>query len=911
MEKLPTGTFNTNEEEIAFLRGELERVKNESEQVGVEHQTEAVIKNYSTVGPEQVLSPERAMPERQANMIAMNLAPEEHDAKISELLNLVVEKGVKNTLTIAEKLENPHLLDDFHRALVAYIEATLQLDNFTEKDPLWKPLHMKLYEVILPGAKDDQGEKKLDELISGMEQFYSGMLSVAEEGKSGSWFTLEIAKETESDNFAFYVSVPRESAHLLEKQVLSIFPDANVVESQNDYNIFNDSGSAVASYAKFEKSSLYPLSPYDEFDTDPLSVILNSFSKIDRDGEGAAIQLVVGPRQDHYAEKGFKAIEAIRSGERVEDALAEINSGFATRAAQSLFSVFKNAEQEAKEKEKKQERASRVDSELLEQFTRKVKSQLAAVSVRVVASAASEPEAKAILSDIQASFGQFQNARGNRLVWQSATGNKLDSLLKDFTFRTWNDQQKMIWNLEEMTTVVHFPVATLAKMAPQLRQNQSATAPAPLDLPSEGTLLGINKFRGQETQVRITLEDRMRHFYIIGQTGTGKTTLMKNMITQDIEAGHGVCMIDPHGTDISDILGSIPAERQDDVIYFDPARTDMVLGLNMLEFDPAHPEQKTFVVNELFSIFQKLYGAVPESMGPMFEQYFRNATLLVLEDVESGSTLLDIARIFADADYRKLKLSKARNPVVVQFWNDIATQAGGEASLENIVPYITSKFDVFTANDFMRPIIGQQTSSFNFRQIMDERKILLVNLSKGRLGEINANLIGMIIVGKILMAALSRVDDISKGYAPFLLHMDEFQNITTDSISAILSEARKYKLGLTVAHQFIAQLDEKIRDAIFGNVGSLAAFRVGPEDAEFLEKQFTPVFTAGDLMNIENRQAYVRILSDGTPQKPFNIHTLPPKEIDPAQVQALIEHSYQRYARPRRQVEMEISSRYV
>jgi len=533
------------------------------------------------------------------------------------------------------------------------------------------------------------------------------------------------------------------------------------------------------------------------------------------------------------------------------------------------------------------------------------------VSLRVVGSAGTEIEDKAILNDIKSGFGQFENGRGNRIVWKDQAGSGLSELLKNFSLRQWYEKERMIWSIEEMTTVMHLPAFMAAKDSPQLRQNKTTAAPAPGGLPLSGTLLGVNDFRGMKTEVRVSLEDRMRHFYIIGQTGTGKTTLMKNMLIQDIQAGHGVCMIDPHGTDIADVLGAIPDERQDDVIYFDPARTDMVLGLNMLEFDESHPEQKTFVVNELFSIFQKLYGAVPESMGPMFEQYFRNATLLVLDDTSSGSTLLDISRVFADNSYRKMKLAKVKNPVVAQFWNDIATKAGGEASLENIVPYITSKFDVFTANDFIRPIIGQQTSSFNFRRLMDDKKILLVNLSKGRLGEINANLIGMIVVGKILMAALSRADDITKSYAPFFLHMDEFQNISTDSISAILSEARKYKLGLTVAHQFIAQLDEGIRDAVFGNVGSMAAFRVGPDDAEFLESQFAPVFQARDLMNVENRQAFVRILANGSPVKPFNIKTLAPVPADAERVKNIVEYSYNNYARPRRQVEMEISARYL
>ena len=253
-------------------------------------------------------------------------------------------------------------------------------------------------------------------------------------------------------------------------------------------------------------------------------------------------------------------------------------------------------------------------------------------------------------------------------------------------------------------------------------------------------------------------------------------------------------MIDPHGSDIMQILPHIPPERVDDVIYFDPAAVDRPMGLNMLEYDRSKPEQKTFIVNELFSIFQKLYGGNPESMGPMFEQYFRNATMLVIEDPDSGCTLLDVSKVLANKEFREMKLSKCKNPIVYQFWTEVAGKAGGEASLANIVPYITSKFDVFLANDIMRPIVAQEKSAFNFRDIMDNKKILLVNLSKGRLGEINANLIGMIIVGKILMAALSRVDS-TGAMPPFYLYIDEFHFITTNFIASILSEARKYKLS--------------------------------------------------------------------------------------------------------------------
>jgi len=432
-------------------------------------------------------------------------------------------------------------------------------------------------------------------------------------------------------------------------------------------------------------------------------------------------------------------------------------------------------------------------------------------------------------------------------------------------------------------------------------------------VPKEGTLIGVNNHRGVEQKIYIAPEDRMRHFYVIGQTGTGKSYLLKNMIIQDIKAGHGACFIDPHGSDVMDILANIPADRYDDVVYFDPASIDRPMALNMLEYDRRNPEQKTFVINEMFSIFQKLYGGVPESMGPIFEQYFRNATGLVVEDPDSGCTLLDVSRVMSNKAFRDLKISKCKNPVIVQFWKEIAEKAGGEAALANVVPYITSKFDVFLANEIMRPIIAQEKSSFNMRDIMDGRKILLVNLSKGRLGDINSHLIGLILVGKILMAALSRVDSFGKGAGAmpdFYLYLDEFQNITTDSISTILSEARKYRLALTVAHQFIGQLDDKIKNAVFGNVGSMAVFRVGSDDAEFLEKQFTPVFTRTDITNLDNRNAYVRLLADGRPAKPFNIATVSLDKGNIEQIEKLKELSSLMFGRPRAEVEEEVMRKY-
>ncbi|MDP4033972.1 MAG: TraM recognition domain-containing protein, partial [Pseudorhodobacter sp.] len=396
----------------------------------------------------------------------------------------------------------------------------------------------------------------------------------------------------------------------------------------------------------------------------------------------------------------------------------------------------------------------------------------------------------------------------------------------------------------------------------------------------------------------------------IGQTGTGKTTILKNMIAQDIKNGEGCCFIDPHGSDIQDILSYVPKERIDDVIYFDPAYTARPMGLNMLEYDPKYPEQKTFVVNELMNIFNKLFD-MKTTGGPMFEQYFKNSAFLAMDDPENHATLLEITRVLGNKEYRDSLLVKCKNPIIKEFWIN-AEKTTGDQSIANFIPYITSKFDNFISNDIMRPVVLQEKSAFNFREIMDNKKILLINLSKGRLGDINANLIGLLLVGKIQMAALSRVDMYGQKMNDFYLYIDEFQNVTTDSIASILSEARKYKLSLTVAHQYISQLEEKIRDAVFGNVGSMVIYRISSEDATYVEPKFKPTFMASDIMKLENFNSYVKMLVSGMPVKPFSMtshFSLTPKgntEI----VEKIKELSYLKFGRPREEVEEEIMEKY-
>ena len=901
--------FSSPEEEIAFLRQEIAKRERELidrtpdvDSIDLETVAKEQIHTYGTFTPDSVLKKDQQLSADQLSEAVGQV--ELGDNKVQEIVRVALEKGIRNALSVLEKYNDPHLSDDVHKSLIEHIKSGRQIQDLKEGVPPWQVLHMTLFEVALPELADSSGRAvALSEMMSMMTQFYAGMQSVT--GPKGKdHYVLEVAVEDGSDDIIFYVAVPNKHIDLFEKQLLSLFPDAVLTECKHDYNIFYEKGVSLGTVASLRRPPIYPLKTFDQFEADPLAVILNAFSKIEKDGGGAALQIVIKTPRNRYYGPYEEVIKRVEKGMKPREAIKRMTIGGEIVAGLRDFVASTTQSNEAEEKG-----LSSTDSGAVELFRQKIKSPILDVNVRIAVSASSSDRAEQILTEIESSFHQFENTESNTLVFKRVKGAKLKRILKAFSFREFYKPTSLPLSINELSTLLHFPARGIDS-SPQFKQSRATTAAAPNNMPFGGTLLGINNHRGVQKEIFITAEDRLRHVYIIGQTGTGKTTLMKNMIVQDIRDGAGVCMIDPHGTDIEDVLGSIPPEREDDVIYFDPSRMDRVVGLNMLEFDPNKPEQKTFVVNELFSIFQKLYGAVPESMGPMFEQYFRNATMLVLEDPASGNTLMDISRVMADARYRRQKLQKATNPVVVQFWKEIATKAGGEAALENIVPYITSKFDIFTANDYMRPIIGQQQSAFNFRKVMDEQKILLVNLSKGRLGEINANLIGMIMVGKLLMAALSRVDDPTKGFPPFYLHMDEFQNVSTDSISAILSEARKYKLGLTIAHQFIAQLNESIKDAVFGNVGSLAAFRVGAEDAPFLEHQFKPEFDASDLMNVPNRVAYMRMLADGTPTKPFSMNTLAPAEIDRSKVERLIEKSYARYGRPRAEIEAEIAERY-
>lgn len=788
--------------------------------------------------------------------------------------------------------------------------AIYWLSRIGKKEEVNYALNLALILVSVPLHKDkdkkiiDAAEVK--KIIEVMEQFYSSIAKVKEGWLKGmfrgpSALTFEIALHMIGEEVHFYLSVPRKYVDIVEKQLTGFLSGARV-EMVPDYNIFNPVGVTAASYISFSKNFFLPIRTYQNLETDPLNFITNAMSKLEFHGEGCAIQVLIKPNQSWQGDAQKIAWE-MKSGKNFQQAYSMVKKNMLEHIIESL---------QIKKKEESEEEKIKKSTTIIDEPTIKALEQKASkvgfdVNVRLVASALTQTRAEAILEGLENSFAQFENTNLNGFNVQRVSGRRLQKLIYNFSFRNFDNRQTMILNTEELTSIFHFPTPYLETK--NIKSLKARSSPLPAGMPAEGITVGKNVYRGVERPVKITLDDRRRHFYILGQTGTGKTVSMKNMIIQDIENGEGVCLIDPHGEAVADILELIPKHRVDDVIVFDPADLERPIGINMLEYDPNFPEQKTFIVNEMINIFDKLYD-LKTTGGPMFEQYTRNALLLIMGDPESGSTLLEVPRVFSDPEFRKMKLAKINDPLVKNFWEKEAEKAGGEAALANITPYITSKFNTFLANEFMRPIVAQQKSSLHFREIMDTKKIFLINLSKGRIGDINSSLLGLIIVGKILMAALSRTNIAVEERKDFYLYIDEFQNFSTNSISVILSEARKYRLSLIMAHQFINQLKEEIRDAVFGNVGSMMIFRTGIEDAEFLQKYFEPEFAAQDIANLDNLNAYARLLVNNQITKPFNIVIGFPKKGNSEISKIIKELSRLKWGRDRQQIEIEIQERF-
>ncbi len=756
------------------------------------------------------------------------------------------------------------------------------------------------------------GEKEWKEKIGAMEHLLITLSKIKE--KLPFWkrflygdpyLAFEIANPADSEEIFFYLSMPRKFRETIEKQVYSFFPHASL-ERVSDYTIFFPGSFTAAASLSLKNKYMLPLKTYKTMDADPLNELTNALSKLKTMEEGATIQIIVAPTDKNWRFPGRDIAHKMQQGKQLKDVYHNsFMEEVAKKTGKEILKIItpqNNDKNNPLPQEEKTVQLTPEEQELIKSIERKSGQSGFKVNIRLLAAAESQDRADEILSQIENGFSQFENSDINYFVIKERSRDK--KFAYDYIFRNFNENNCIILSTEELSSIFHFPI--FSTETPKIKWLKAGIAPPPTNIPKEGMLLGYNDYRGAETKIILANNDRRRHLYVIGQTGVGKSNFLQEMAKQDARNGNGFCFIDPHGDAVEDILTAIPKERAEDVIVFDPADTERVFGLNMLEYE--RPEEKTFVINEMINIFDRLYD-LKQTGGPMFEQYARNAMLLIMEHPESGSTLMEVPKVLADEKFRRMKLLHCKNPVVSDFWIKEAEKAGGEAALANMVPYITSKLTTFIANDMMRPIIAQQKSTLNFRSIMDEKKILLINLSKGKIGEINSHLLGMVIVGKILMAALSRADLPEKDRQDFYFYIDEFQNVTTDSISQILSEARKYRLNLIIAHQFIGQLSEEISKAVFGNVGSLCAFRVGPEDAEFLEKQFSPVFKARDLVNVDNYQCFARILINNEVTRPFNLKTYPPTEGDYQLAKSFKELSRLKYGRDVNLVNREIIER--
>ena len=769
---------------------------------------------------------------------------------------------------------------------------------------IFNSLNFILLEVRFPKILESLDADKEKEKLLVMEQFFNSLGSILHKEKGffapKPYLVFEIAIPEEGEEIGFYLAVSKKFQNTIERQIQGFFPEAEI-EMVSDYNIFNRDGINAVANLKLKRNYVLPFQTYKKLEASTLAVITNAISDLQTKGEGVAFQILVKPTPFSSKKDAVEIIKHLYKGKSLDDAV---------NALESPDSIFDNIRKflGVKEEEAKPVPAAPPITPLVQDIINavdnKARQNLFEVNLRILASAENQIKAEQVLSNIEGAFAQFEFPDLNSFYSLRASGRFLKKMIYNFSFRLFNKSESMWLSTEELTSVFHFPVIKIE--TPKVRFLKAKAAPPPAILPPSGIILGKNQFRGQETPIKLNPLDRRRHLYIIGQTGTGKSYLLRNLIKQDMDSGAGVGVVDPHGDLVEAILGLVPRSRWNDVVLFDPADIEWPIGLNLLE--AATPTEKDFAIQEMIATFYKLFP--PETMGPVFEHSMRNAMLTLMADEGSPGTLVDIPRVFTDPAFARQLLIKVTDPLVRDFWEKEIMKMTEQYKSE-MLGYLISKVGRFVENSMMRNIIGQSRSGIDFNDIMNNGKILLVNLSKGRIGEMNSALLGLIITAKLQMAAFRRAEERNEELRrDFYLYMDEFQNFTTDSIATILAEARKYRLNLTLAHQFIGQLTEKIRDSVFGNVGSIISFRIGPDDAKFLVKQFEPIFGESDLINIDNQHACAKMLINGATTAPFNIKTETAKEGSLDEAEKLRELCRQKYARPRQEVEDMISRRF-
>lgn len=768
-----------------------------------------------------------------------------------------------------------------------------------ERSLKFVPLLIKLPPQEVNEAQNRDEREMMKENISKAEQVFnllSGIVSEKAEVYGRRYISFEIIAEAK--RIYFYVSVPASLISTVSKALAAGYPGVQVIRKE-EINLFSQV-SKIAGVAggelKLAKDSIMPINTYKNAERDAMSGMLAGLSNLS-EGDAAAIQILIRPAPYRWVKRAHRRAKYYYTNKK---------TGFAPKAMDFAGEAIRSP-LGTKDTEQKDYVPNELDKKRAELVEEKVKVPAFEATIRLVASSDDPSRSKLILQDMLLGFAQLAQNDANRFKFVKADSPQ--ELATNFIFRFFKENtffaHQMILNSTELATIFHLP-SELLDLATPIERKGSKEVPAPTGMPAEGLLLGTNVYRATQTPIYLSENDRRRHLYFIGQTGTGKSTFLENLMLQDAIAGRGFAFIDPHGDTAEKMLGMIPPERAEDVIYFSPGDTEVPLGFNMMEYDPDKPEQKDFLIQEAIQMLYKLYDPQHQGIiGPRYEHWFRNAALTVMADPEGG-TFIEIPKVFTDDEYLKKKFRFVTDPTVQDFWTGEMAQTDAHSKSE-MLGWFVSKFGAFANNEIMRNIIGQKHSAFKFRDVMDSNKILLVNLSKGLLGDLNAKLLGMIMVIKFQMAAMSRADTPEEERPDFSVYVDEFQNFSTDSFATILSEARKYHLNLIVANQFISQLDEQVRDAVFGNVGSLISFRVGADDAEYMEKQFQPQFDKHDLINIPNFKVVSKIMANNVPTTPFSMDCLPAIGTPNAEIlQAMKDLSRSKYGRPKSEVAAEI-----
>lgn len=776
--------------------------------------------------------------------------------------------------------------------------------SMKKKSDFKRSLNMTFLRILIPKKDSEMDEKKetvrdFKEQISLMEQLLSSLKTIYSSSWKSKFFwqdyiSLEYLAANREINF--YLVVPKKAQTLVEKQITGFYPDA-IVDEVQEYNIFKNRKVVKAISLSLKKDFFLPIKTYQKLESDPINNITNAFSKLSQ-SEACSIQILLKPSSDDWQNKTEKALKQLKKWFK----------WFSFNPLMWIVSFLSLIFSDPKEKKWEEKDDKDNDKEtLMKEKKKKVGYE---VIIRVISAGDDSLLAEAQLKNIIWAFSQFSSPGFNSFKKDKISS---DLVVRNYIFRYFKSSplaKKNILNIEEISSLYHFPHSKYNK-TPEIKWQNFKIVKAPANIPDEWMLLWENYYRWVRTEIRLKNEDRFRHFYVIGQTWTGKSSILQVMARQDLQNWKWIAVVDPHGDLAEDLLPFVPRNRADDVIYFNPADTARPLWINLLEANSE--DEKQAVAQDSMNIMLKLFWN--EIFWPRIQDYFRN-WVLTLMDYPGWWALTDLVRLFTDDDFQKERTRTLKNPIVKSWWNYTFAKMWEREKWE-MIPFWAAKFGWFITNTMMRNIIGQVKSSFDVYDIMQNNKILFVNLSKWVLGDINSTLLWLVIVSKIQIAAMRRQLIAKEERNDFFLYIDEFQNYITDSIESILSEARKYRLGLIVAHQYLGQLQKSdaltksntnLKDAIFWNVGSLMSYKIWPEDAEFMAKQFSPNFSNQDLMNIDKFKATMKLSIDWQPSPAFSVTPVNPylDKWDPKLAKAFKELSRLKYWRDREFIEKEI-----